>query len=311
MRHRLLFALALALVAPSVAAQGGRESRKDIARTLGDEGVGLYRAGRYREALELFRRAEELHHAPTLVIYMARCEDKLGKLVAAKRRYVDLLYEAQELPANAPTQFARAVEDAKKELGALEPRIPKLTVVVRGDRAPGATVTIDGTPATELVDVLVDPGDHVVEVRASGAPAVSERVTLAEGASATVELEPGAAAGEPVTEPGGGSTLLWSGVAATAVGGALLVVGAATGAAHLAEVSDLETRCIDGHCPVSDAEEADRAKALADASTATFVIGGVAAAAGVVLLTIHFVDQPEASVGTRLSPTGLALFGAF
>ncbi|MCK6587495.1 MAG: hypothetical protein L6Q76_07910, partial [Polyangiaceae bacterium] len=64
-----------------------------------EEGLRLYKAQQWQEAFDKLRRAEELRHSPTRVLYMARCQYKLGKLLESRALYERVLRE--KLPKNA------------------------------------------------------------------------------------------------------------------------------------------------------------------------------------------------------------------
>lgn len=108
----LLLAPAAALAeAPSTAVTSGN---RELALEKARQGLELYRAEQWQEAAERFREADQLHHAPTLVLYLARCQRKLGKLAEAQALYEQIL--AEPLPQDAPAPFHQAHRDAAIEL---------------------------------------------------------------------------------------------------------------------------------------------------------------------------------------------------
>jgi hypothetical protein len=175
------------------------------ARAAANQAYAAEQAGRYAEAVELYRRAEAIVHAPPHLLYIARAETKLGRLVAAHEAYLKIARE--ELAPGAPRAFVEAQAAARQELAALEPRIPSLKVIVEGG---AGTVTLDGAAIPDaLVGIArpIDPGRY--ELRASGPGMVSApaSVELAEGAHETVRLVLEPSAGDPgedtgVAEPG-------------------------------------------------------------------------------------------------------------
>src|SRR5512147_167297 len=107
---------------------------KATARQLATQGIQSYQQGKNAEALELLQKAEQLYDAPVHLIYIARAQAALGKLVEASETYRRLI--RLDLPAGAPQAFKDAVADAQKELPQLEPRIPSLRIdVVPADRS--------------------------------------------------------------------------------------------------------------------------------------------------------------------------------
>jgi hypothetical protein len=100
------------------------------------------------------------------------------------------------------------------------------------------------------------------------------------------------------------------------VGGAGVIAGAVTGVLALRKVSDAQKGCTapgpDGlrHCPMNNQAPAETARKLTTASTATFIVGGVGLAAGVVLAVLRpgggapakagvVVDVGPGSIGVR------------
>src|SRR5262245_22615663 len=50
-----------------------------VAREAGEQGLSLFNAGRWQEAYDRFDSAEAVLHAPTLVLFMAHCQKRLGR----------------------------------------------------------------------------------------------------------------------------------------------------------------------------------------------------------------------------------------
>jgi hypothetical protein len=96
------------------------------ARQLGDEAGEDFAKGDYAAALDKYTRADKLIHLPTLSLRIARCLDKLGRLVEAAERYVDVT----RMPvADDPRGLqAEAKQQAASEHAALLPRIPSVMV---------------------------------------------------------------------------------------------------------------------------------------------------------------------------------------
>ena len=81
------------------------------ARDLAKKGAEAFVAGNHAEALDFMTRAEALVHAPPHLLYIARAQAALGKLVAARETYLKVTRE--ELPASAPRAFKDAQSQAK------------------------------------------------------------------------------------------------------------------------------------------------------------------------------------------------------
>jgi hypothetical protein len=166
------------------------------ARAAATAGGNAFQEQKWEQAIDLFTRAESLVHSPVHLLYTARAHEKLGQLVRAREAYIKITNE--DLPKTAPEPYRAARRDAEKELAALEPRVPSVTISVKGGVA--ASVTMDGQPVPPaLVGVPrpVDPGEHRFEATAQGYAAQPVTVRVAEGRSeqATLELVP---TGEPL-----------------------------------------------------------------------------------------------------------------
>jgi hypothetical protein len=271
-----------------VAAPAWAQSDEDRAnaRAAATQGLAEEDAGRWASAIELFRRAESIIHAPPHLVHIARSEAKLGRLVSAQETYLKVTRE--ELPPSSPRAFLDAQADAQKELAALEPRIGSLKVIVDGG---SAAVTLDGAPMADAligIDRPIDPGRHVV--RASGDKGASKPVTVvvAEGAHQVVHLAlapaPVAQAATPEATPPHesepppeaprsrtglriGAYAGWSvGVAGLAVGTAMLVV-------NHGKRSDADALCPNGACPLSRKADIQALDADADSAATISWIG--------------------------------------
>jgi len=218
---RVRFALSAAglgaavLFAPSpVRAQSAAD--RATARSLATAGIKLYRAGNYKDALDKLTRAEALYDAPIHLLYIARCQVKLGKVVEGAETYRKL--GRVQLSSNAPQAFKSAQDSGAKELSALEPKIPALRVEVQPPDVNDMDVVIDGEhlpSAIVGIDRPADPGKHTIRVTAPGFKPAETTVELKLGEKKPVKLalEPGTAGG---AAPAGSSP---SGAGGTAEGG--------------------------------------------------------------------------------------------
>ncbi len=159
------------------------------ARAAATAGIRAMNEGRWSDAMTLFAKAEALVHAPPHLLYFARASVKLGKLVQANEAYLKIMREA--LPANAPKAFVEAQTAAQEEQPKVEQSLPRLTIVVEGDKASEARVTVNGeeVPAA-LVGIPAphDPGDLELEAVAPGYRSEKAKLTLKEGERQTVKL---------------------------------------------------------------------------------------------------------------------------
>ena len=102
------------------------------------------------------------------------------------------------------------------------------------------------------------------------------------------------------------------------IGGVGLLIGAITGGLSLSKVSTLDEQCPDRVCTTDDQCEIDTTLTLAHVSTAGFVIGGVGAVTGLVLLltagsgsSTEPVEEQGVTVRPMLGPAMVGVSGRF
>jgi len=282
-------ALAFALATSSVAYADA--SPQDIAHTreLGMQAQAAFDAGKLEESEKLWVAAAGLFNAPTLTLGLARTQAKLGKLVLAQESYNKIIREQGDQPNLSPA-FKDALDSARAEIGAVSARVASVVIVVEGPTDP--VVTIDDQPVSKAGLGLkrpVDPGTHVVRAQAPGFKPAETTFQVAEAglAEAKLRLEKapeGAAPSASVdakSAPGGNRTLAY---VAYGIGGAGLVFGAVTGILALSKHGDLSDTCPNDRCAADKQSDIDSYKTMGTLSTVGFVVAGVGAAAGTVLL---------------------------
>ncbi|MDC3958114.1 hypothetical protein [Polyangium jinanense] len=309
------------IVAANAVALAQSKTERDMARALMDEGDAKVEKKDFAGALRAYRAAHAIMGVPSTGIEVARTEEKLGHLVEAHKAALEVT-RLPEKPGE-PKPFTEAREAAKKLAAEIEPRIPMLTVVVRGvpESAP-VEVKIDGVLVpSEAARAAqpVNPGKHEVSAAATGLPPVSKEIEIAEAQRQKVTLALGdAAASDDVHEPGRRvSPLVYVGFG---VGGAGLIAGAVTGALSLSRAGTVGELCPAGTCPTQAAlDEAtpvnDSAKTLANVSNVAFalaVVGIGVGVAGIFLSGGEPKKSPETtSIRLNIGPTGIGLVGRF
>ena len=263
------------------------------ARALGQEGQGALDKKDFKTAEDRYGRAWKLYpQALSLGVGYARALIGNGKLVAAQEAYNKVMRGN----AQGNKVFEQAIEDAKKELDALSPRISGVTITVTaaggGTDLPNLKVTLDDAPVNTAalgVNKPVDPGAHVVKATADGYKPAEAKFAVAEGGNATTALtleKDGSGAAVPPTvppvdpnappttpPPGAGPTPPPGGdtgpittppannktlmYVSFGVGGAGLIVGGITGILALGKKSDLDKTCTNGTCPASAQSDVD------------------------------------------------------
>ena len=142
-------------------------SDRATARVLADEAGDALDKKNFEVAMDKFGRADALVHAPTLLLGVARAQVGLFKFVEAQESYLRILREG--VPPGAPAAFAKALQDAERELKAIAPKLAWVTITVKEPAT--SVVTVDGVemPRAALdVKRAVNPGQHVVKATADG-----------------------------------------------------------------------------------------------------------------------------------------------
>src|SRR5258706_13864956 len=134
--------LTACLLGFSTQALAQSDEQRAGARTLATEGAQAFNEGRFKDAVDLFTKAESLVHAPPHLLFMARAHAKLGQFVKAREAYLKIIKE--QLAPNAPQAFRDAQSAADEERKQVEPHIGKLLVKVEGaDAAKDLSVALD------------------------------------------------------------------------------------------------------------------------------------------------------------------------
>jgi len=308
-------AAALLATTPTLA-QPSEPASRSTARKLANEGLALVKKGDYATALEKFNLADSLVAAPSVAIEAARCLEKLGRLVEASERYVDVL--RAPVGVTSPPAFRKAQREAAAEREELLPRIPTLVIRVQGPMASGVRVTLDGkTIPLASVDAprAIDPGKHTISVTRDDIT-VTDRVNIAERESAIAKLVlPPLPPPPPPPEEPGKAQRTW-GFVALGAGGVGLVTASVAGAVALGLQADLFEVCdaAKKECAPPYWGKNDAYNAARYITTAGFVLAGVGAGAGLALLLTapsRKKDEPSTKVSLRIGPGAIGFEGVF
>jgi hypothetical protein len=202
----LALGAALALASPSAAAQTSDDLTH--ARQVFNEAKQHEAKGEWAEALENLKQVATVKMTPQVRFHIALCEENLGRLVSAIKGYDLATEEAQLAGAAAIEVFTNAPVRA----ATLRGRVAKLTLDVKG-QVVTSKITLDGRalgPKELGAEILVDPGDHTIEVRDDAGNSTFHRsLTLSQKGASTVEVpvdDHEATAPPLVTGSGAGTT---------------------------------------------------------------------------------------------------------
>jgi hypothetical protein len=302
-------ALALLGVSPGpVAAQ--QESDLTRARSTFQQAVELEQAGNCPAALPLFRQVGQVRMTPQVRFHIALCEAQLGRLVAALGGYELALTDADTVGPG----FRDEVE---QNIQRLRQRVPRLKIQ-RGSGAEAATIELDGVALGSSsigVEVPLDPGPHAVTAHARGYETFEQTVTLAEGATQTLEVTL-----VPVPEPQQSvapiaPTRLDSGIRTPelipyvigGVGVASLVSSGVLFALRQGALGNLEDACDGNLCNESERDEYDRLQTYHYGALVTLGVGVAAVGTAATLIILerrpkHEQQQARLTVVPRLLP---------
>jgi hypothetical protein len=301
----------VALVCTSFAAPSfAQRSATDIetARQLYNQGVELRDRGDMKGALEKLRAAHALGNTPITGVELCKTHAALAQPVEAREACLGvgrIPPLAGETPRSqeARNEAARIAEDMRPKISIVRLHI---TGVPQG-REPIVTVDGAAVPLAALNEArAVNPGRHDVSARVGSGPETRSQVDLAPGETKDIALPVSAPPQEetPVAAPGyppagerpppreRSNGLATAGFV---IGGVGLGVGAITGIVALSDKSDLQDKCTNKICGVSDHDALDAAKRWGNVSTTFFIVGGV----GLVVGLIATLSAPKSSSSDR------------
>lgn len=267
-------------------------------------GYLLAQEGKCEQAVLHLRESLRLDPKAITLINLADCEEKLGKLADAMAHWVDAR-------ARAVSEAQRPIEEeATARLNALEPRLARLTITLAKTSPANATVERDGvvlgSPSLGIA-LPVDPGRHVIVVKAEGHADATTELTLREGEAKRVELTIGAVAEapkalvRPAEKSESSQALPWIGFG---VAGAGAAVGAITGLMALNAGNEAESACPNRTCTRPALDDVESGRTMATVSTVAFIVAGASAALGIYGL-VRAQGAPEKKAAVTVSPFGL------
>jgi len=172
-------ACACLLMATAIAGRvhaDGDGADSDRANLLFKKGKVAFNAGKFNDALRIYREAWSLKQSPDIAANLAQTESELGQHRSAAEHFAFAL--AHLLPSSTDEQkqaLAEGLAQEKKEIGSLR------VTLEPADSA----LTIDDTAVTvpPSGDIYLEPGEHGVLVTHEGYEPNQQTVRLSRGAS--------------------------------------------------------------------------------------------------------------------------------
>jgi len=292
---RLALPIALACVVTPLVARADA-----TAEQLYQQGRDAARSKNWTLACARFRASQEREPAPGTLLNLGDCEEHLG-------RWIDALGHFESAARTFKPGDDR-VAYARQRALAVAGKLPKLMIRLDPGSVPETAVEVDGVagPTPGNKPILVDPGEHVIVVRAPRRAPVRSTIRLAAGEArelllspgGAVASEPGPVAGAPAPEPLAApapraatasepaplTPLRPAGYASLAVGALGLGIGTLGGLLTLSAKSAADDGCTQSGCTEAGLSAESRGKTWSTISTVGFVVGGLALATGVALL---------------------------
>ena len=267
MLRRTSAALAVAisvLLVPLGAEAAPTPKERSQASTAWAAGKRLVSQKKINEAVESFRRANELDPK-------AQYQLDLARALAANKSLVEARQLCEAIAASKEQNVQRVKTAAATLKTDLDARVPTIMVEVTGNGAATALVTVDGETVQANKDLPFDPGPHTVKARAGQNPEVSEQLDLGESQHRVVTLTLGKPVAEttPEESSSGGGNMAPAAVLYS-VGGAALIAGGVLGGLAFKQTSDTEDLCGGKTCPPQYADDVALAQDYGTASTVLF-----------------------------------------
>lgn len=257
--------------------------------------------------------SQRLDPAPGTLLNLADCEERRGRLLDARLRWLESIAALPQGDDRLPI--------AKDRLAALEQRLPWLTLRLAPGAPRGVAVAQDGVALGEGslgAAVPVRPGEHEVVVTAPGREERRVRVTLQEGERRELTLEVGALLAPPAPRPApvpapapdaGDGRRMRRTLGFVAGGVGLAGIGAAVVSGILL---DGKKAAVEEHCDEQrycDAEGLDAAAAgrtLLPVNTVAWVVGIAGVGAGAALILTSGGEE-KARVKAAVLPGGAGM----
>ena len=317
-----MFAVSVTLATTTITARRAHadpppREHEDVARAEArfHAGERLFDDKQYAAACAAFDESQRLDPQLGTLLNLAFCQEMVGKTATAWREYDEGAVWAEQRGQHerAAWALARAFEVSK--------RLPLVLLDMPGSAAE-YEIEIDGgaVPKSDwATPLLLDPGEHVLQVSAAGRLSQQLVVRVPEGPATQNVTVAALAAAPPVTgdaplpEPPRGNGQLVVGLIGLGLGVGSLGVGTYYGALTLSKKSDASAHCMGTECDATGVALQDDAHRYATVSTLAFAVGVVSLGVGAWLTwtaasssgspTVRATIQPL--VGPRIAGVGM------
>ncbi|MCC6217293.1 MAG: PEGA domain-containing protein [Polyangiaceae bacterium] len=303
----LLLAATVCASAPPARAQEDQAA----ARSLFDEGRQLMAAGKHAEACPKFEAAQKLFNSTGILLNLADCYEKTGRLASAWTRFGEAASVAARAGRNEDAEEARARQ------AALAPKLSRLKLEVKAPKR-GMKITRDGVPLAEAAwssAIPVDPGEHDLQVEAPGYEAWRGKVDVATPGDTTTFEIPELKAAPEGAEGGerGGTEGAGGAVEPDSAGGSQGTIGLVLGGVGVVGMGvggflglGAKSTYDEAEAAAGDDRQTKSQDAVSQANVATIVfgVGAALAATGIVLWVTAPSGTPDPSADSGPETSG-------
>ena len=311
---------------------GLARAQGDSAQVQFDYGLSEMLAGRYATGCPALASSQQRDPRPGTLFTLGECELRWGHPVNALQHLTSFLDEVARIPSSAErARQAERAQIASAQRADLERTVARLTIVLPEAMPPLAIVRQDGivVPRSTMgAPLVVDPGEHVLELALGDGHESAQRITLSKGEVRRVVLampdviappapvaevlpSPPPAADQPAPPTSHGREWAW---VAGGIGVTGLAVGGVAAAVAIAEKSKADSVCGTGHLAAGECTTqagvaaGNSSRTWATVSTVGFAVG----AAGVVTGLVVWLASPAKATASRWQPVvGLGPGGEF
>lgn len=275
-------------------------------------------AGNYELACGYLQESYELERAGGTLQNWALCLEKSGKHASAYARWSDL----KSLSSKSDPPRTDRIELADEHIATLMPKLSRVFVEMpKENKVDGLSVTIAKVKfgeSTWKLGILLDPGEHVLEVTAPDRKPFTTTLKVAEHTTLRVKVPVLAEQLRPQVfdeRQRAARTLRTAGLVTAGAGLAVAAVGGVFGALAWSNSDTAKERCPALECSSYGSANNLRADArtFANVSNVLLPVGVLAVGTGVVLVWQGFKRAPKKQEALRLTPTlgGLLAEGEF
>ena len=286
------------------------------AELLFQEGRKASEAGDFESACPKFEESQRLDPGAGTLVNLARCYEKLGRIASAWDRWSQALRLLRRGDERRPA--------VQRHLDAAAARLPRLTVRLSPDAAPGARVVRDGIElrsASLGLPLPVDPGARTIEVVASGYEPKTFTIEVEEGKTSEIVVTTGPKAkaaapvpapspkekAQPVSPRASKSSSPVLGYVVGGLGIAGIGLGSATGIIAIKKKNDVDADCDRDEsgalfCGPAGLSAADKGSTMSTVSTIGFAVGAAGLGLGLYLVLSHGGDEGVTAIGPSFAP---------